>query len=232
YEHRLISHFYPGMLCAAQSSVHREDLADAVVRLVDRRHDLPSELPLLVGEPDPPGYAEIQDIVGEALHGEGWKTIRIPQPLAKAGIILQNEALGSDDFIQPWMIDSSNDHYILDISRARSLLGWEPKHSLRDTLPAIVAALKRHPRAWYRNNKLNENLVAWDEEPEAELAGSGHHQPAAAAGTGGIDHGGMDHSKMDHAAMGHGSGAAVAAMSDHGGHGDHMALMDRDERRA
>ena len=38
--------------------------------------------------------------------------------------------------------------------------------------------------SWYRNNKLNENLVAWDEEPEAELAGSGHHQPAAAAGTG------------------------------------------------
>src|SRR3546814_11594576 len=93
------------MLCAAQSSVHRDDLADAVLRLVDRRHDLPSELPLLIGEPDAPGYAEIQDIVGEALHGEGWKTIRIPQPLAKAGIILQNEALGSDDFIQPWMIE-------------------------------------------------------------------------------------------------------------------------------
>src|SRR3546814_6663740 len=72
---------------------------------------------LFRSEPDAPGYAEIQDIVGEALHGEGWKTIRIPQPLAKAGIILQNEALGSDDFIQPWMIDSSNDHYILDIAR-------------------------------------------------------------------------------------------------------------------
>src|SRR3546814_14424769 len=74
---------------------------------------------LFRSEPDAPGYAEIQDIVGEALHGEGWKTIRIPQPLAKAGIILQNEALGSDDFIQPWMIDSSNDHYILDIARAQ-----------------------------------------------------------------------------------------------------------------
>src|SRR3546814_18601998 len=88
------------MLCAAQSSVHREDLADAVLRLVDRRHALPPELPLLIGEPDPPGYAEIQDIVGAALHGEGWKTIRVPRPLAKAGIVLQNEALGSGDFIQ------------------------------------------------------------------------------------------------------------------------------------
>ncbi|MCP4564503.1 MAG: NAD-dependent epimerase/dehydratase family protein [Bosea sp.] len=232
YEHRLISHFYPGMLCAAQSSVHRDDLADAVLRLVDRRRELPSELPLLIGEPDAPGYAEIQDIVGEALHGEGWKTIRIPQPLAKAGIILQNEALGSDDFIQPWMIDSSNDHYMLDISRARSMLDWEPKHRLRETLPTIVAALKRHPRAWYRSNKLNENLVAWDEKPEAAPAESGHHQPAAAAGTGGMDHGGMVHSKMHHAAMGHGPGAADMAMPGHAAHGDHMAMMDRDERRA
>src|SRR3546814_1967097 len=114
------------MLCAAQSSVHRDDLADAVLRLVDRRRDLPSELPLLIGEPDAPGYAEIPDIVGEALHGEGWKTIRIPQPLAKAGIILQNEALGSDDFIQQWMIDSRTDPNPLDLARARQLHGGEP----------------------------------------------------------------------------------------------------------
>ena len=231
YEHRLISHFYPGMLCAAQSSVHRDGLAEAVVRLVDRRHDLPSELPLLIGEPDAPGYAEIQDIVGEALHGEGWKTIRIPQPLAKAGIVLQNEALGDDDFIQPWMIDSSNDHYILDISRARSLLGWEPKHSLRETLPTIVAALKRHPRAWYRNNKLNENLVAWNDKSDPKPAELDHNPPEAAAGAmPGMEHGAKDHGNMDHAAVGHGAGDM--AMSSHGAHGDHMAMMDRDERRA
>ncbi|WCP15687.1 hypothetical protein sphantq_04171 [Sphingobium sp. AntQ-1] len=233
YEHRLISHFYPGMLCAAQSSVHRDDLAEAVVRLVDRRHDLPSELPLLIGEPDAPGYAEIQDIVGEALHGEGWKTIRIPQPLAKAGIVLQNEALGDDDFIQPWMIDSSNDHYILDISRARSLLGWEPKHSLRETLPTIVAALKRHPRAWYRNNKLNENLVAWNDKSDPKPAELDHNPPEAAAGAmPGMEHGAEDHGNMDHAAMGHGPGDGDMATPSHGAHGDHMAMMDRDERRA
>lgn len=223
YEHRLISHFYPGMLCAAQSSVHRDDLADAVLRLVDRRHDLSSELPLLIGEPDAPSYGEIQDIVGEALHGEGWKTIRIPQPLAKAGIVLQNEAIGDGDFIQPWMIDSSNDHYILDISRARSLLGWEPRHNLRETLPTIVAALKRHPRAWYRNNKLNENLVAWNDNSDPKPAESEHSQPRAAAGA---------MPGMDHGAMEHGSDAADMAMTGDGAHGNHMAIMDRDERRA
>ncbi|MGE6695962.1 vitamin K epoxide reductase family protein [Sphingobium limneticum] len=233
YEHRLISHFYPGMLCAAQSSVHRDDLAEAVVRLVDRRHDLPSELPLLIGEPDAPGYAEIQNIVGEALHGEGWKTIRIPQPLAKAGIVLQSEALGDDDFIQPWMIDSSNDHYILDISRARSLLGWEPKHSLRETLPTIVAALKRHPRAWYRNNKLNENLVAWNDKSDPKPAELDHNPPeAAASAMPGMEPEAEDHGNMDHAAMGHAPGDGDMATPSHGAHGDHMAMMDRDERRA
>jgi hypothetical protein len=42
----------------------------------------------------------------------------------------------------------------LDIGRARALLGWEPKHSLRATLPRMIAALKDDPARWYRENKL------------------------------------------------------------------------------
>ena len=161
YEHRLIAHFYPGMLCAGQSFLHLDDLTDAIARLIERRHQLPPELPLLVGEPEALGYAETQNIIGEALHGEGWTTIRVPKMLAKAGTWLQGEVLGDDDFIKPWMVEESNDHYVVDISRARQLLGWEPKHSLRDTLPKIVAALKRDPTGWYKTNKLNPALVAW-----------------------------------------------------------------------
>ena len=52
------------------------------------------------------------------------------------------------------MIDRANDHYALDITRARALLGWEPKRSLRATLPTIVAALKADPLGWYRENEL------------------------------------------------------------------------------
>src|SRR3546814_15372949 len=101
------------------------------------------------------------------------------------------------------MIDSSNDHYILDIARARSLLGWEPKHNLRETLPTIVAALKRHPRAWYRNNKLNENLVAWHDTSDPKPAELDHNPPEAAAGAmPGMDHGATDHGHQDHGAGG------------------------------
>ena len=161
YEHRATAHLYPGMLCAAQSSVHLDDLTDAVARLVERRNEMPSELPLLIGEPDALGYAEIQDIVHCELHGKEWTTVRIPKAVAKIGAWLQNEVLGQDQFVQQWMIDEASSHYIVDIDRARRLLGWEPKHSLRETLPTIVAGLKADPQKWYEDNKLNPAVVAW-----------------------------------------------------------------------
>ncbi|MBW3560848.1 MAG: NAD(P)-dependent oxidoreductase, partial [Proteobacteria bacterium] len=161
YEHRLTAHLYPGMLCAGQSFVHVKDLAEAVERVIDRRRTLPEEFPVLVGEPDALGYEEVQDIIGQALHGERWTTLRIPQSIAKAGAWLQNEALGGDEFVNPWMVDQSNDHYILDVTRARTVLGWTPTHSLRAALPKMVEALRRDPPGWYKANKLNPAVVAW-----------------------------------------------------------------------
>ena len=231
YEHRLAAHVYPGMLCAGQSFLHLDDLTDAVARLIERRRELPSELPLLVGEPEALGYAEVQNIIGETLHGEDWTTLRVPKTLALAGVWLQNEVLGGDEFVKPWMVEQSSDHYILDISRARGLLGWEPKRSLRDTLPRIVEALKRDPVGWYKANKLNPALVAWYGQrpsPGAPETTEAEGSPAAARG------GAMDHATMDHAAMGHaGKGKADAghgAMAGMDGH-DHMAAMEADARR-
>ena len=60
----------------------------------------------------------------------------------------------ADPFIKPWMIDLSDDHYALDISRARTLLGWEPRHSLRNTLPTMLNDLKSDPAGWYQENDL------------------------------------------------------------------------------
>src|SRR3546814_6359049 len=87
-----------------------------------------------------------------------------------------------------------NDHYVLDIDRARQLLGWEPKHRLRNALPKMVAALKRDPQGWYKANKLNPALVAW--------YGQRPVTPARAKHDGGADPG------MDHMAMGHKIGSA------------------------
>jgi hypothetical protein len=62
--------------------------------------------------------------------------------------------LGEEPFIKPWMIDLADDHYELDITRARQLIEWEPKRNLRDTLPVMVENLKRDPAKFYEENNL------------------------------------------------------------------------------
>ena len=183
YEHRITAHVYPGMLCTAQSFVHLDDLTDAILRVIEHRKQLPPELPLLIGEEDALEYEEEQDIIGCALHGEGWTTLRIPKPAAELGAWLQKYATGDEAFIKPWMVEESNAHYILDAHRARELLGWSPKHSLRDTLPKMVADLKRDPQRWYKANKLDASLVAWYGKPPPN---EHKHEPEQHAGMGGM----------------------------------------------
>ena len=153
----LTSRVYSGSTAHGQSFLHMDDLIDAIERIVDRRAELPPELPLLLGEPEPLSYDELQHTIARLIRGESKETIEIPgalAPVAKAGAWVLEHAPGKESFIRPWMIDRANDHYALDIARARSLLGWEPKRSLRETLPKMIEALKADPLNWYRENDL------------------------------------------------------------------------------
>ena len=164
YERDFQSHFYAASTEVGQSMVHRDDMLDAFRRTVDRRRDLPPGAVILIGEEEAPGYGELQDELGRLIHGEAeWPTLRLPGPAAAAGAWLQQkteplvpDALdqGEPPFVKPFMVQLAGDHYELDISRARDLLGWEPQHRIKDTLPSIVAALKRDPKAWYEENGL------------------------------------------------------------------------------
>jgi nucleoside-diphosphate-sugar epimerase/osmotically-inducible protein OsmY len=151
------SRLFSGDITHGQPYLHLEDLVDALERAVERRRELPAEATLLLGEPETMSYDELQRELGHLIHGaegEEWCTLEVPKPLAKAGTWLQDLLPGQEPFIKPWMIDIADDHYALDITRARTLLGWEPKHSLRETLPKVVAALKADPQQWYQANKL------------------------------------------------------------------------------
>ena len=156
-ERQFTSHLYSGSTSHGQSFMHLDDLVDAIELVVERRAALPPELPILLGEPEPLSYDEVQHTLARLIHGEHWETLEVPgplAPLAKAGAWVMEKMPGADPFIKPWMIDRANDHYALDITRARTLLGWEPKRSLRETLPKMIAALKADPLGWYRENKL------------------------------------------------------------------------------
>src|SRR5690606_31880588 len=109
-------------------------------------------------------------------HGEKeWPTLRLPAPIAGAGAWVQDKAEplipdaidhGERPFIQPFMTRMASDHYALDTSRARELLGWRPRHRLAAMLPAIVARLKDDPASWYEANQITP--PGFVEESEAE----------------------------------------------------------------
>lgn len=155
YERKLTSQVFPGDTAHGQAFVHLDDVVEALIRTVERRRDAGPESTLLIGEPETLSYDEVQHTLGRLIHGEPWETRQIPKALAKTGAWLQDQMpIGEEPFIKPWMVDLADDHYALDVSRAQVVLGWRPAHSLRETLPKMVAALKADPAGWYRANKL------------------------------------------------------------------------------
>jgi len=154
YERSMLGHLFPGDPAHGLTYLHMEDLLDALIRTIDRRAELPPETVLLLGEPEPVSYGALQEEIGRLLRGEGWATQRVPASLAKAGAWMQEHLPVGDPFIKPWMIDHADDHYALDVSRARQLLAWAPQHTLLRTLPELVERLKAEPERWYQENEL------------------------------------------------------------------------------
>jgi nucleoside-diphosphate-sugar epimerase len=157
YEKRFIGRILSGDVTHGVAFLHIEDMVRALVLAVERRKELPQVTTLLIGESETLSYDELQRTISRQLHGQEWKTYQIPKTMAKIGCWLQNWLPGADPFLKPWMIDLSDDHYAFDISRAHTLLGWEPRRSLRKSLSKIVNELKLDPAGWYKENNLKAN---------------------------------------------------------------------------
>ena len=153
-ERQLAGHLYSGSTSHGQAFVHLDDVVDAIERAVERRTQLPPEVAILIGEPETLSYDELQHTFQRLIRDESWETQNVPGIIAKAGAWVQDHMPGQDPFIKPWMIDRANDHYALDITRARTVLDWVPRRSLRQTMPKMVAALKADPAGWYREHGL------------------------------------------------------------------------------
>jgi nucleoside-diphosphate-sugar epimerase len=69
FERRPTAYLFAGDITHGQPYLHRDDLVDAVVRAVDRRAELPDETVLLIGEEETPSYQEMQQRIGDLVHG-------------------------------------------------------------------------------------------------------------------------------------------------------------------
>lgn len=164
-----------GCLCPtdgddAQTFLHLDDLAEAIERIVGRRGDLPAPVALLLGEPETLSYEALLHEINWTLRGRELETWKVPKPLAKIGAWLAEVVPYLNDEIFPpvWLVDRATECYALSINRTRALLGWEPKRSLRKTLPKIIAALKADPLAWYRANRCTQQDVRSRPKPQPQ----------------------------------------------------------------
>ncbi|ETR77244.1 vitamin K epoxide reductase [Afipia sp. P52-10] len=160
FERRPTAYLFTGDIDTGQPYLHRDDLVDAVTRVVDRRTDLPDETVLLVGEEETPTYAEMQQRIGQFVHGQDWRTFALPKEVTKLGAWMQEQVLDQDTDVKAWMVENADDHYEIDVTRAKALLDWQPRHSLTATLPEMIRRLKADPTDWYETNKLEPAAVA------------------------------------------------------------------------
>jgi UDP-glucose 4-epimerase len=114
----------------AVSFVHADDVADAIVRMLDRRAPGPFNLaaePLL----DSNGIARALG------------TVRVPVPTAALRAALHAAFTARVVPTEPGWLDMGTQLPALDTSRARRLLDWTPAHRSDDVLAQFVAALGR-----------------------------------------------------------------------------------------
>lgn len=155
YKQSLRMYVFPGNLLHGSPYLHFDDLVEALFKTVERRAELPLETVILLGEPKTYSYDELQRRLSMLILDKDLKTYQIPKSVAKLGSWIENHLpFYPKPFTQPWMIDIADDHYELDVSHAKSLLDWEPKRDVFDTLPLIVEDLKRDPMKWFQRHKI------------------------------------------------------------------------------
>ncbi len=162
YERQLKSWLYSGDPQAGQAFLHKDDMIDLFVRVIEKRKTLPEQTVLLAGESEVMSYQALQNRIGHLIYGEReWSTISVPEFVAKPGAWVEEHAEpvipdaidhGEKPFIRPFMIDLSSDHYELDTSRAEKLLGWRPKYQIYKGIKDLVVNLKSDPPGWYKRN--------------------------------------------------------------------------------
>jgi UDP-glucose 4-epimerase len=156
FEKQMASFLFPGDNQHGVPYTHFDDLIDMIVMLIEKRATLPKESTFLCVEEDSITYRDLQTIIGRELHGtKKWPMIRVPKWFAKIGaFVLDSIPFGPPAFIKPWMVDLADDNYEFSMEHAKKVLGFKPKHRLRDTLPIMIANMKKDPLGWYKQHQI------------------------------------------------------------------------------
>ena len=155
-ERRMTSFIFPGNTEHGQAMIHMDDLVTCIHCVIDARNRLTQSETFLIAGPETMSFSELQEELGDMIHGTHWPTLRVPKPLAKVGAWLQEHMTSDEDgpFIRPWMVDLADDHYEVNLTHARTQLSWEPTRRLRHTLPKMIGRFHKDKEAWYEEHDI------------------------------------------------------------------------------
>lgn len=145
--------------------IHLDDAIHLIVCSIVRRYDLSPFEVLLLAESDLMSESEIQEALGEALHGKDWPAIRNTAAMPDTE---------TEEVADTWSFDLGDEEYRAEIRRTERVLGCKTTKRLRETLKEIVSRLKRDPRRWQEiNARAAEGEMDSDaaEQPGELLAG-------------------------------------------------------------
>lgn len=155
YEKNFVAHFFPGDMSHGASFLHMNDLIDLIEKAVNMRKEIPKEVTVLAGEPTTLSTRFLQNEISNELYGKNIWMMRLPRFVAWMGSWVQcHTPFMAKPFIRPWMIKLADEHFELDISEAKRIFNWEPKHKLESCLKGMISELKHNPSQWYKNNSL------------------------------------------------------------------------------
>lgn len=174
-------HFYAGPPTRGHSYLHVEDavrafelvldrygqggdlIKQAELELIQKRLKKSVEVSMeggvrekfLIGQPQPLTYREIHARSCSAFLGRAIPLIQLPPEWARLGVVILEmiaKARKRPQFIRSWMVDRAGDHYALDLTRARTRLGWVPKKSLQTDLDGMLTRALRERELWLKAN--------------------------------------------------------------------------------
>ena len=126
--------------------VYVSDVVDALI-LASQKEEAIGER-FVIGHDMSPTYREIMDVVAESM-GVTPPRWSVPYWLAKPfALFLQmgGDVLGMEPFRFADYLDYTIQDGVLDISRAKRVLGFRPKVALKEGMAETVAWFREHPK--------------------------------------------------------------------------------------
>jgi len=137
--------------------LHIRDAAGFLRALLERRHELDPDLPLLASPDGATSHLEIFETATGAHFGERIHPVLVPRLICRSGLWvthLVGRSTGLEGFERPWMGRMIDLRLTVDAGKTRERLGWAPRARLGLTrrLPFLIQNRKSLAAEWHRRN--------------------------------------------------------------------------------